>query len=596
MKKILLIILLIAGIGGVMAQSELDSRRAKARYYYLEGARMSAVGKPTEALEYYKKAYLVDTTYAEAANAYGMNRLLVRTDTLQSKAELLRSLKLMRSFVDTYIADQNESKMYAYLAGRLDTITEAVRIYERLDSVYPSNNAIMMQLSEAYMQAHQERDAIDVLNRYERSQGKSPQVSLKKMSYLLAAGDTVGAIDEATDLINSNRREPTYRLLKGNLYEVIGNNDSTLAYYNQAEEIDPTNGSVKIALANYYRTIGDSVAFDNKMYEALLSEDFMLDEKISFLQEYLQSLLNDKSDTSRGDHLFSVLMEQYPHEATVLDLSARYNGAKGDYKKAEEQIRYAIDQDPSNVEYWGQLMRYQLADDRAADAMKSYELAKTHIEIPEGIELMYASAAVTEKDFITAEKAYADLIHQTSPDLPLTDSVTDTKLRASLDFDGLTRLSSLYTMLGDMYYSADDLAKTFKAYDNALFFYSSNPLTLNNYAYFLSETGGDLDRALEMSRKSLDQDPENDTYLDTFAWVLFKKKDYKEALEYQQKALELAEAAGEPAAEYYHHMGDILFMNHQPEEALENWKHALKLEPDNKLLKKKVENKTFFFE
>ena len=249
-----------------------------------------------------------------------------------------------------------------------------------------------------------------------------------------------------------------------------------------------------------------------------------------------------------------------------------------------------------SVAYWGQLMRYQLADERGKDAMATYHRAMEHIEIPEGIKLMYASAATTEKDFKEAEKTYGELIHAANKDLPLTDPVTDTKFRASLNFEGLTRISSLYTMLGDMYYAAEDLDKTFKAYDNSLFFYATNPLTLNNYAYFLTENGGDLDKALEMSSKALDQDPENEIYLDTYAWILFKKKDYKEALEYQTRAVETAELAGEPAAEYYHHLGDIYFMNHQPEEAVRSWEKALKLEPDNALLKKKVSHKTFFFE
>lgn len=599
MKKnpaIFLLLLAVLATVSSVAFADNDELRRKARYYYLEGARRQAEKNNIAAYEYFKKAYLLDPSYEEAASAYGMNRLMVKTDTLQSEHELLRSLDYIRRFVDAYPGDKNESLSYAYVAGRLDTISESIRIYERLDSLYPTDNMTLLQLAEAYMACHRGKEAVDVLDRYETAQGKSPQVSLKKMSYLLALGDTVGAVDEATALIDYNTNEPTFRILKGNLYEVIGDNDSTLAYFRQAEEMSPGNGTVKMALANYYKNIGDSVAFDNKMYEALLSEDFMLEEKVAFLEEYLQSLLNDKSDTARGDHLFSVLMEQYPHEPVVLDLAARYSGAKGDYKDAEEQIGYAIDLDPNNVAYWGQLMQYQLADERGSEAMETYHRAAGHIDIPDGLKLMYASAATTEKNFEEAEKAYAELIREANPDLPLTDSISDTKFRGSLNFDGLTRLSSLYTMLGDMYYSAGDLDKTFKAYDNALFFYVSNPLTLNNYAYFLTETNGDLDRALDMSRKALDQDPENETYLDTYAWVLFKKKNYKEALEYQKQAVETAESAGEPAAEYYHHLGDIYFMNHEPENALKNWERALKLEPDNELLKKKVAHKTFFFE
>ena len=570
--------------------------RRKARYYYLEGARCQAENNHLAAFEYFKKAFMTDPSYEEAASAYGMNRLMVKTDTLQSNPELKRSLDYMRRFVDAYPADRNEANSYAYVAARLDSIEETIRVYQRLDSLYPGKEMTLLQLADAYMHAHREADAIKALCRYETAQGKSPQVSLKKMSFMLAAGDTAAAIDEATALIDYNRREPSFRILKGNLYEVIGNNDSTLAYYKQAEELNPDNGAAKMALANFYKNIGDSVAFDNKMYEALLSEDFIQEEKIAILEEYLQSLLNDKSDTGRGDHLFSVLMEQYPHEPAVLDLAARYSGAKGDYKDAEEQIGYAIDLDPANVAYWGQLMRYQLADERGADAMTSYRNAAKHIDIPDGMRLMYAAAAVDEKKYDEAENTYAEMIHQVNPELPLTDSVTDTRFRNSLNFDDLTRLSSIYTMLGDTYYSAGDLDKAFRAYDNSLFFYASNPVSLNNYAYFLTENGGDLDKALEMSTKAIEGEPENDNYLDTYAWILFKKGDYKEALEYQKKAMEIAEKNGDVAAEYYHHIGDILFMNHQPDEAVKNWKRALELEPDNGLLKKKVAHKAFFYE
>lgn len=596
-NHILLLALLAISSLAAYAYSYPSPERKKARYYYLEGAREQAAGNMAEAYEYYKKAYLIDPSYEEAASSYGTTRLMVQTDSMQSGPQLMRSLDLMRPYVDKYPSDLFEARTYAFVASRLDTISESIRIYERLDSLLPGNTVNLLQLSDAYMAAHQEEKALATLDRFEKTEGKSPQLSLKKMSFLLAKGDTLGAVKEADALIATNPGEPSFRILKGNLYEVIGNNDSILAAYTEAEKISPDNGAAKIALANYYKNSGDSVAYDNKVYEALLSEDFELEDKLSLLSEYLQTLLDDSSDTARGDHLFSVLREQYPHEPKVLDLAARYSGAKGDFDDAEEQIGYAIDLDPSNIEYWGQLMRFQLADERGADAVETYNKALLHITPTDPLKLMYASAATVAKDFDEAEKAYAELIHSINPSLPLTDSITDRKARNSLNYEGLTRMSSLYNMLGDMYYSAGNLEKAYKAYDNSLFFYPSNPMTLNNYAYFLTENGGDLEKAEEMSRKAIEQAPDNDTYLDTYAWVLFKKKEYKEALEYQRKALEAAQAAGTADnAEFYSHLGDILFMNHEPQEALENWKKALELEPDNELLKKKVTHKTFFYE
>lgn len=581
----------------VSAAAPPSATRQKARYYYLEGARRQAAGELPEAYELFKKAYLTDPLYEEAASAYGMNRLLVQTDSMQAKQELKNSLAMMRPYVDAYPADIFEARSYAYVASRLDTVTEAIRVYERLDSLRPSETMTLIQLADAYMMARKQDKALEALQRYETTEGKSPQLSLKKMSFMLAKGDTLDAVAEANALIATNPKEPAFHILKGNLFEVIGDNDSVLACYKRAEALNPDNGAAKISLANYYKTVGDSVGYDRKVYEALLSEDFQMEEKLSLLSEYLQTLLDDSSDTARGDHLFEVLMEQYPHEAQVLDLAARYSGAKGEYAAAEQQIGYAIDQDPSNPQYWMQLIRYQMADKRPEEAMKTFRRAGEHIEITDAMRLMYASAAGMAKDFAEGEKMYAELIHQVAPGLPVGEKLEeDSPLLNTLGYEDATRLSSLYNMLGDMYYSAGQLDKTYEAYDNSLLFYPMNQLTLNNYAYFLAENDGDLDRALEMSRKAIDQDMENETFLDTYAWILFKKREYKEALEYQRKAIEAAEAHGErEGGELYDHLGDILFMNHLPDEALENWNKALKLDPDNALIKKKVQHKTFFF-
>lgn len=64
-------------------------------------------------------------------------------------------------------------------------------------------------------------------------------------------------------------------------------------------------------------------------------------------------------------------------------------------------------------------------------------------------------------------------------------------------------------------------------------------MVLNNYAYYLSLKKKDLQRAEEMSRKSNEIEPDNATYLDTYAWVLYQLKRYDEAKQYMDRAVEL---------------------------------------------------------
>lgn len=167
--------------------------------------------------------------------------------------------------------------------------------------------------------------------------------------------------------------------MKGAIYENISKPDSALVYYLKAEEMEPDAGRTKVMLANFYRGINDSVKFDEYTYGALLSEEFDLEQKLAILTDYVRTLLQNKSDYSRGDYLFDVLNSQYPYEPKVLDLAARYNYEKGDVEKAMELISRAIDMKPDEEDYYGSLMSYQIDRDRYKDALATYHRAEEYL-------------------------------------------------------------------------------------------------------------------------------------------------------------------------------------------------------------------------
>ena len=96
-----------------------------------------------------------------------------------------------------------------------------------------------------------------------------------------------------------------------------------------------------------------------------------------------------------------------------------------------------------------------------------------------------------------------------------------------------------------------------------------------------------------MSAITIEKEPENANSLDTYAWIMFKKKDYARAKEYIDKAIECNDDNG--SAELWEHAGDIYFMNGEPEQAVEYWEKAFELAPDSELLQRKVKHKTYFF-
>ena len=90
----------------------------------------------------------------------------------------------------------------------------------------------------------------------------------------------------------------------------------------------------------------------------------------------------------------------------------------------------------------------------------------------------------------------------------------------------------------------------------------------------------------------MEQTPQTPAFLDAYAWTLFKKGDFENALTYQQAAVEKSEAEGDISAELYSHFGDILFRNGRREDAIEYWKKALELSPDDEGLQTKVKSGT----
>lgn len=115
------------------------------------------------------------------------------------------------------------------------------------------------------------------------------------------------------------------------------------------------------------------------------------------------------------------------------------------------------------------------------------------------------------------------------------------------------------------------------------------PPAYNNYAYFLTEKSGtpaDLDKAEKLARQAIKLEPDNGTYLDTYAWVLYRKGSSMLALIYIKKAIEATET---PDPTLYEHLAEILTAEGRYDEAIEAWRHCLESGGDAKLVAQKVE-------
>jgi len=86
-----------------------------------------------------------------------------------------------------------------------------------------------------------------------------------------------------------------------------------------------------------------------------------------------------------------------------------------------------------------------------------------------------------------------------------------------------------------------------------------------------------------MSQKSLDIEPENPSFLDTYGWILYQVGEYEDAKIYILKAIDV----GGASAEVYEHLGDVYEKLENDTQAQKWWKIAFDLDPERTYLQKR---------
>ena len=145
--------------------------------------------------------------------------------------------------------------------------------------------------------------------------------------------------------------------------------------------------------------------------------------------------------------------------------------------------------------------------------------------------------------------------------------------------------------MGDIYHTINEHHKSDSLYDLALVYEPDNVQVLNNYSYYLSLRNENLEKATQMSKKSNKLSPENASFQDTYAWILYQKKEYELAKTWLIKAYE---NGGKLSPVITEHLGDVCFQLGDSNSALIYWGKAKKLGEGSKYLEQKIAEKTLY--
>ncbi len=573
-RNIFVLALLSAIILPMFAGKPTDADKRKANYAFVEAISKKEEGNYDAAYALLKHAHALDPDDPTINFYLGFTALNLE---YPNQEELDSAMALMRQNTIDRPADYNENYVYAALCSQLGKNDETVRVLENLVAEYPSKTELYPKLAIGYGAQGNFEKAIATIDSVEKTEGRNLNTTVMKVNYLFQLKDTAGIISNAKMLLAEAPNSAEPNALAGNIFAQLGEPDSAFHYYNRALQIDPDYGYANLQKANLYNSLGDSTNFEKEISTVLLNKNIEVDTKAEILTDYIRSCIQQGDSSARVDNMFRTILSQHPHEAQLRKLYCDYLSFKKDYKNAAEQLSYALDIDPSNPQNWERLMwLYGFLK----EPQKAIETGKKAIEYaPDELALKrtLAWAYSQNKDYDKALVIYDSLLVSNKEQQTLSEA-------------------EIYTSMGDVYQQMGDSANTAKSYEKALAIDPGNALALNNYAYYLLiHNPSRLDDAAKMAETAVAAEPDNSSYLDTFAWAMFLKRDYQKALKFIEKAAENSDPSSDNS-ELWEHYGDILFMLGKPDDALTKWKDALKGKPDSKLLKKKIENKAYFYE
>ena len=543
-----------------------EDDRGKAEYIFLEAEKQRNMGRDDAFHHLLQYAHSLDPENSAIAYYLGYSRLM-KSNLSVSDSLFSSSLRMMRKHVDAHPEDKYEAMLYANGNMIANQVQEGLRVLKIQAERNPHNVEVQLSIADAYARLEDYRNAIAAYDSVQQWQGQSVQLSARKVRAYQALNDTVGAIGEMRSLLATAPRNVDYNLAMGNMLLMFGERDSALTYYDKAQQYEPENGATYLAKAQFYNAIGDSVNYDQQTYQALVSKDLDVASKVEVLADYARHLLVAKDSSARTENLFKVLIEQHPNEPQIRMLFSDYLAAKDDMKGAAEQMDYAVNLDPTDAQAWNRLLVLNIISENYEAAIAAGDRA---IELnPNDIELYgyIAPAYYNIKQYDKAIEVYK-------------------KALAAVDSTDTEHRSMFLGGMGDAKFSMGDTIGAFALYDQAIEIDPNNVSILNNYAYFLTLCNRDLDKAERMSAKTVQAEPQNATFLDTYAWVFYKRKEYTMAQLYIEMAIKNERR---PSSDIYDHYGDILLAVGNKQEALKQWKKALELDAGNKELLEKVE-------
>ena len=230
------------------------------------------------------------------------------------------------------------------------------------------------------------------------------------------------------------------------------------------------------------------------------------------------------------DTAMSCFYERYSKDFRVMGLLVEYKLLNEKYSDASDLLKKMLLLNKKNYKVWEQILYTE-------NIMNNYDsvikYGSNSIEIFENQPIQYLYTGIANQQTQKIEKAIEVLEKGMK-------FANDEKL-----------LLQFYIFLAETYHESGKMDVSFDYFEKALLIENENVIIMNNYAYYLAVEERNLERAEKLSKYTIGKEKRNATYLDTYAWILYKMKRMKMAEKYIKKAIKFGGTKSNVIVEHY---------------------------------------------
>ena len=534
-----------------------EKRLREAEFFFTEGEKYYILEDFAKALVLFQKSLEINDQNATVH--YKIAQILSRGSGLQKALESARKAIAL---------DSNNKYFYILQADiytQLGDYENASATYEEMIGRIKKSEQYLFELAALYLYQGRYDDALKSYDKIEAAYGLTEEVIFQKQKIHLQNNDLENALIEGKKLINAFPGEESYVLKQ---IEILIANDKISEARNELDSFlvgSPNSAQARLVMSEIKRKDDDLEGALKELEIAFGNSELSYEGKIQILAEYI-SYLSQSQLEKQGVILSKKIIELHNEEAGAYAMYGDILQALGRSEEARQQYIKGLNYDQSNFTVWQNVIQLTF-DANKIDSVIYFSEQALELFPNQSAFFYYNGVANLQK------RNYEE-------------AIVNLEQGKRLSSANLGLVGAFNGMLGDAYNGIKEYEKSDLAYEAALDFDPDNDGILNNYSYYLALRKEKLEKAEKMAERVVKNNPENATYIDTYAWVLFMTGKYKEAKKVMQRAFD--KDPDNVSAIHYEHFGDILFKLGDVDAAVKNWKIAKGMNPNAELIDQKI--------